>query len=817
MKRTNEQLATWRKGYIVTGVLAVVLILLAVMPLSVSAASDYDHQAIREFEQPGFASLDADAAFEPMSIDAFGDVGIAPHSGGTITWQPHAPVVTMPAGQDFVDIYFTLDRPGGVATPMGNAATSLVLRFPLFSIMPAAPIRDSVVFHEPNPIDYPYFNGILTGFAVRGPFNGYLEFGGNVAQLFHGCIPTNKTWDHYGDIVVRVRMGIPVGAPEPSPLDDPAIGYTDVTVRRGRFTAEDGTIFGYEYSTVRIAREVSLSFENLPARGLTHVGQSVEQNNNLLLSAPGTAQAAAGSTTILDAGTVEGYTFLGWFRQIGPNSVPIPAPGDTVPNIPESTIHTFVMPGEKVHYVAVWGNSQGVVCENYHIAFHIYTGNQGLINRFSNYGTLNEQGILVINVPVRPGEPSSQWPNQNLLNAALSVGNVLGVAGTPGHAFWGWFRGETLDNSGRFGSTGCAENPNPTNPGLRRPLLTDRCEWMNDGMDTGPQSRIFDMLQNPSITQAQKDELFGSNGILDLFAIWSLWGDVNDDDIVCITDLNILRTYLLFRTNFPDIRDLNRRAADVLVTDSLDWTDFNLLEAYLLTRSGIRPGQHTLGVRPMTSSSAFESFNAARALEPMSVAAFTNVGIAPHSGGSITWQPHEPVITMPIGQNYVDIYFTLDRPDGAARPISATSLVLSFPLFSLMPANPMSNSVAFHEPSMTRCTCCNTHPNPYFRGTLSGFTIRGPFDGLLEFGGTVMQMHHSNPSTGEMWDYYGDIVVRVRLTIPVNAPLPSPLDDPAIGYQDVTIRRGLFTTDDGTIFGYEYSTVRIVREGSPAA
>jgi len=297
---------------------------------------------------------------------------------------------------------------------------------------------------------------------------------------------------------------------------------------------------------------------------------------------PSAIIVAAGQVLALPAVSRANYIFNGWFTA-ATGGTWIGGAGDSF------------IPGAHTALFAQWVPIAfpGL----YQVSFHIYTGNQGLIDRFGYYGTLNKEGILVINVPVIPGKPHSEWPSQNLLNVILNIGLVHSVDDMLGHAFWGWFRDETLNSSGRRGPTANAEIPNPTNPGLRRPLLTDRCEWINDGMDGGPQDRILDLLQNPYITQAQIYSLFGNTSTLDLFAIWSLWGDVNDDDVVNFTDLGVLQAYLLFRYVAPDVISLNRRAGDVFNNASLDWTDFNLLQSYLLTRDA-NPGQVILGVLP---------------------------------------------------------------------------------------------------------------------------------------------------------------------------------------------------------------------------
>jgi len=531
-----------------------------------------------------------------------------------------------------------------------------------------------------------------------------------------------------------------------------------------------------------------LTINNLPNIELVENSQTSGGNSAV------DAEITLASGTPVDSTSWE---FLGWIR----GSL-LPSIGDNLAQWADDNNVTvrgagwyFNMPAYATTYTAIWGNHGIVGGDVYQIAFHIYTGNQRLIDRFGAYGTPNADGILVINVPVTPGTPHHEWPNQNLLNVALSVGLVHGVGGTPGHAFWGWFRGETLDNSGRRGPTASAQIPNPTNPGLRRPLLSDRCEWISDGIDGGLQSRIFDLLQNPSITQAQIDNLFGSTGTLDLFAIWSLWGDVNDDDIVNFTDLGILQAYLLFRYVDPNIIDLNRRAGDVFNNVSIDWTDFNLLQSYLLTRDA-NPGQVILGILPPELQPlSFVPFNARAAFEPMSIAAFADVDVAPLSGSSITWQ--SPDVVVPAGQTYVDIYFTLDRPAGVARPmgIAGTSIQLLYPQGALNPSNPWDQSFTFAEPIANLCECCFSTFD--FNGQIG---MQPPFitGGNVVFGGGVTQLG----------DYAGEVVIRARLMIPVG----SPLNNPEIGYMDITMRRGGFSS--GTeIFPTEYSTVRITREG----
>ena len=572
--------------------------------------------------------------------------------------------------------------------------------------------------------------------------------------------------------------------------------YLDIQVLPNVIITEARTV---EISVIRqgitqnLTINLSPSVENLTVNNVPNIIVNDQ--------APVTGHASEGVALDWVQGTpvdYEDWFFAGWAMDISGLVVGEQPPADIFITPPAA------MPAGFLAMYAVWVDENGYfVTEEacgYQIAFHIYTGNQDLIGRFGHYGTPNEDGILVINVPVAPGTPLSQWPDQDLLNVALSIGSVHGEIGIPGHAFWGWFQGETLDSSGRFGPTVSPSIPNPTNPGLRRPSLADRCEWIDGG--------IFTLLQSSSITQTQIDNLF-ANGTLDLFAIWSLWGDVNDDDIVDFADLNTLEAYLLS----GGITNINVRAADVFNNNIVDWTDVGLLQSYLLTRD-INPGRVILGAPPMSQSLPFASFNARAAFEPMSIAPFTGVGIAPAvSNCSVAWQPHSPVITVPVGQTIVDIYFTFDRPAGVARPmgVAATSIQLLYPAGAFGPGAGLTGSFVFDEPVVGLCTCCFGNPDPPFRGSIANVTssVHG---GQVTLGGSVSRLYYLIEDPWERWEYYGEIVIRVRLLIPP----ASPVNNSEIGFQDITIRRGGFSTGDGTVFGSGYSTVRIVRAGTDA-
>jgi len=217
------------------------------------------------------------------------------------------------------------------------------------------------------------------------------------------------------------------------------------------------------------------------------------------------------------------------------------------------------------------------------LTFHLYLNtalynHQQLYNRFEGYmnGYDPDSLHLTLTVPVNPGTAMSTWGP--LIDTALSIGHIFGVPGSPGHAFWGWFTDETLENSGR---TNISSD-------LRRPALANRCEVL----------ALISDIENAN-TDALKIALFGSatGGNIDLFSIWSLWGDVNDDDVVCQEDLNLLTLFIMLTVPGITVIELNEVAANVVIDDVICQLDLNLLTLYvMLSVPGIM--EVVLGVQP---------------------------------------------------------------------------------------------------------------------------------------------------------------------------------------------------------------------------
>ena len=213
------------------------------------------------------------------------------------------------------------------------------------------------------------------------------------------------------------------------------------------------------------------------------------------------------------------------------------------------------------------------------IAFHLYTPHATIVDRFGDHATSNADGIHVIHVPVIPGKPYYEWPDQALLQSVLEIGHIFSVDGIPGHSFWGWFTDETLDAANR-----------PLRNGLRRPWQGDICDWEYGTTRILP--GIFDILQNEYITDLQMYELFGADRTLNLYGVWARWGDLNDDDRVCDLDSILMIDYLLNRITSYQI---NYRAANVVFDDVVCEHDFILLQRFLTNQIPIhhlgRPSQ----------------------------------------------------------------------------------------------------------------------------------------------------------------------------------------------------------------------------------
>jgi len=145
-------------------------------------------------------------------------------------------------------------------------------------------------------------------------------------------------------------------------------------------------------------------------------------------------------------------------------------------------------------------------------------------------------------------------------------------------AFWGWFIADVLNESGRLSTL---SNVNQ-NQRLRRPDIG------KSGFDT---SQV--------ITQEVLNS-YARDGVIHLYSIWSLWGDVNDDGIVNPVDANLLFQHAGHIYGAPVI---NLAPADVVRDYEVTPIDANVLFQHV----GHVYGAPTLGQRPGLARAFTES------------------------------------------------------------------------------------------------------------------------------------------------------------------------------------------------------------------
>ena len=218
------------------------------------------------------------------------------------------------------------------------------------------------------------------------------------------------------------------------------------------------------------------------------------------------------------------------------NNILTPMEGNTftLENISEDTTIFYVIAHPRV--------------EDFTLTFHLYSANQTILDTFAGYATDEIDGRPVIVVPVVPGTAKATWAG---LEDALAIGNIYGTSAGHGYALWGWFDGETLDDSGRI------------REGLRRP-------------EPAAKSQLASLLEQiENITAADALALF-EDGNIDMFGLWVRWGDLDDNGIVNMADLNLLQR----QVNFGHMMDVvfNELAADVVVDGVINSFDLNLLQ-----------------------------------------------------------------------------------------------------------------------------------------------------------------------------------------------------------------------------------------------
>ena len=252
-------------------------------------------------------------------------------------------------------------------------------------------------------------------------------------------------------------------------------------------------------------------------------------------------------------------------------------------------------------------------------------------------------------------------------------------------AFWGWFTNRGLNDSGRtrgehrrptvgtFGFEG-GFGPSVTAAGFTRALSFTETEWNA-------------LVANGTVV----------DGSIDLFAIWSLWGDVNDDDYVDIDDIDALRRHVFGLTPRNPI---NEAPGDVLRDGALDIDDIDVLRRNVF---GLTP-RLTMGQRPAGTASPASLLNARMdSVGGDAFAVATSMGITPLNGNipaiwSISHETIAPDATyvnvrvrldqiptggVPHGDGISSVMFTIQYDSPFLRnPSRAQILVLDRSLFS---------------------------------------------------------------------------------------------------------------------------------------
>ena len=182
----------------------------------------------------------------------------------------------------------------------------------------------------------------------------------------------------------------------------------------------------------------------------------------------------------------------------------------------------------------------------------------------------NERGFDYIRIPVTPGEPID-WTSSADAEYVYAVGDMLST-GTPtvdlvqGWALWGWF-----DNLG----------PRATD-GRYRPIV-GTSGWDLSCLD----EFVFD--------EADFDTL-GDGSVISFTAIFSLWGDADDNDEVDAEDVLLMNRWLYDQLLIQLGADphfqlpINLRAANVTVSGTVDADDVLRMNQWLYDQLLIQLG-----------------------------------------------------------------------------------------------------------------------------------------------------------------------------------------------------------------------------------
>ncbi|MCL2368299.1 MAG: InlB B-repeat-containing protein, partial [Oscillospiraceae bacterium] len=179
--------------------------------------------------------------------------------------------------------------------------------------------------------------------------------------------------------------------------------------------------------------------------------------------------------------------------------------------------------------------------------------------RFRDNNALDHEVV----VPITFDQPIDPTVIADIMDQA----NVGYGEATQGFAFWGWFTDQELATSGRT----LPSTSTNINAGQRRPVVG---------------AMGFCYRYGFTISEALFTQ-YSQNNTIVLYAVWSLWGDVNDDDLVTFEDATLIQFYMAL---FPNIQ-LVRPAGDVTRTGSLTFEDATLIQFYVALFPNIHLGR----------------------------------------------------------------------------------------------------------------------------------------------------------------------------------------------------------------------------------
>ncbi|MCL2425779.1 MAG: hypothetical protein FWD05_05535, partial [Oscillospiraceae bacterium] len=390
-----------------------------------------------------------------------------------------------------------------------------------------------------------------------------------------------------------------------------------------------------------------LTLENVPS-GLTHTNQTGATTDGSLMFDGDVNPVTAGTFVVLSAGTVpESHYFLGWYR--GTEAPPIGTYVQTLDqnNFTALSFHTFIMPYEGLQYFALWGARNIVGAYEAQITFHAY--GEGRFATVEDDLWSCEDGTYIV-IPIAFDRP---------IDLRRVVTYIDGIDDVGAFAFWGWFTDARLDYSNR------------TRGNYRRPIVGES-GW--DQIRVTIPATGAQVSAGPFSRTQFADFAGGADAYnFDLYAIWSLWGDVDDNDRVDIDDIDSMRRNII---GLVPRLPMNAAPGDVYRDEVLDIDDIDTLRRNVI---GLIP-RPVMGQRPGTRATPVTAVLATTAFVEELISE-TRVDIP--AVWSISYEE------IPANAEYVDVRVRLDQiPTGGLYGDGISAAVFGFHYDSRFLGNP---------------------------------------------------------------------------------------------------------------------------------